>query len=590
MTEKTIKIQCIHGLGDHRNTTWTKEWEEALKTALPSGGSVKIEFDFVQYDDIFENTDLSPFEIAGAVWKLARSGLGAIGRRRRGVLSDISHRIRWTAGYVVAWVEDDGFQRQTRKRLLDAVREFKPDVLVAHSLGSMVSYNALSHSDAAAPGVANILKKMNFVSIGSQIGNPFVIRNLTSGRVQALPVKFWHHLFNRHDDVFTAQISLPTTDNFLQTLTPFDVDGVADHYAPGYLTNRNAIESVWRPLVEEAVSGPVRRSARPRRRKAKPAERNTRRALLVGINDYPNETDRLEGCVNDVFTMSSVLQNAGFEPSSIRTCLDDRATAQGILDRLEWLLDDPRPGDERVFYFSGHGAQIPEYGENYEPDRHMETLVPWDFDWSAETSITDDMIFSLYSQLPYDMRFIMIFDCCHAGGLHRSGAARIKGLNPPDDIRHRELRWDPKTRMWVQREFERLADKFSGSRAVEADYFGSDGASVRLGRASMLRGLSASQYRRAKKTTDGGIVGPYLPLIIQACQENEYSYEYRHGVTSHGAFTYSFSKLLEETPAITFEDLVKRTASLLEDLQYNQKPTILGPSNIRNATIPWSSN
>ena len=35
--------------------------------------------------------------------------------------------------------------------------------------------------------------------------------------------------------------------------------------------------------------------------------------------------------------------------------------------------------------------------------------------------------------------------------------------------------------------------------------------------------------------------GPYLPLIIEACGEDEFSYEYRHGATSHGAFTFSLA-------------------------------------------------
>ena len=91
--------------------------------------------------------------------------------------------------------------------------------------------------------------------------------------------------------------------------------------------------------------------------------------------------------------MSAVLQDCGFPPETIRTCLDDRATAEGILSRLKWLLDDPKPGDELVFYYSGHGARIPEYGENFEPDHYVESLVPWDFDWSPEKSISDDQIF-----------------------------------------------------------------------------------------------------------------------------------------------------------------------------------------------------
>ena len=211
-----------------------------------------------------------------------------------------------------------------------------------------------------------------------------MIRNLTNGRVQPLHVGFWHHLYNVHDDVFTAPIRLRDAPNFEQTETPFDDDGIADHAAESYFRHRATIENVWRPIGAEAVGARSVRLGADRQRPA-PASaqgRKTQKALLVGINDYPDPAQRLEGCVNDVFTMSSVLQDCGFPPEAIRTCLDDRATAEGILSRLKWLLDDPRPGDELVFYYSGHGARIPEYGDDFEPDHHVESLVPWDFDWS----------------------------------------------------------------------------------------------------------------------------------------------------------------------------------------------------------------
>jgi hypothetical protein len=269
-------------------------------------------------------------------------------------------------------------------------------------------------------------------------------------------------------------------------------------------------------------------------------------------------------------------------------CLDERATAQGITERLKWLLDDPRPGDERVFYYSGHGAKIPEYGENMEPDRRMETLVPWDFDWSAERAIIDDQIFALYSQLPYTTRFVMILDCCHSGGMHRQGGARVRGLNPPDDIRHRELRWDLDDRMWVDRKFDELNKDFSSRPEVNAAFFGEDGASTRLGRASLVRDQSEREYRELKRKAGSPRVGPYLPLIIEACQEREFSYEYRHGVTSYGAFTYSLCLELRRRRRISFKRLVEVTTERLKRLGYAQRPQILGPSAIVNARVPWS--
>lgn len=588
---KKLKILGVHGLGDHRTSTWKEDWTAALHAVFPGQNDLQLEFSFLTYDDIFEKVELSAWETMQAVWKLSRSAVGSALGRQRGVLSNVSDGIKWTAGYVVAWVEDEDFKEKTRKRVLDAMVAEQPDVVLAHSLGSLITYNAFSHPDAGRPAAAAAIARSRYVSLGSQIGNPFVVGNLTAGRVDPLPVKYWHHLYNVEDDVFTAPIRLWDANNFRQVDTPFDIDGFGDHSAVEYLKHANAVEAVWRPLAEQRINARAFGASRVQRESAAvsaKAGRLRHRALLVGINEYPKEQDRLEGCVNDVFEMSAVLQDCGFPPESIRVCLDERATAKGITERLSWLLDDPQADDQRVFYYSGHGATIPEYGENLEPDRNTETLVPWDFDWSPERSIVDDQIFGLYSQLPYRTRFAMILDCCHSGGMHRQGGAKVRGLNPPDDIRHRELKWDKKTDMWVSRDFKRLNRAFSSKPDVNASFFGGEGTSTRIGRASLLRGQPEAEYRRARRRAGKAPVGPYLPLIVEACQEKEFSYEYRHGVTSHGAFTYVLCQELRRRKRISFKQLVEVTAAKLADLGYEQRPQILGPQAIVNARVPWT--
>lgn len=598
---KSLKIMCVHGLGDHRQSDWQIAWPKAVRSAIPGALDLELEFVFVTYDDIFEKVKLSPWETAAAAAKLLASGVTSAFSRQKGFLGDISEKVRWTAGYVVAWVEDDSFKAKSRKRILDALAEHQPDVVVAHSLGTLVTYNAFTHTDAKAPAIASILARATYVTFGSQINNPFVIKNTTNGRVQEVAVRFWHHLYNKHDDIFTAPILNWNAPNFRQTDTPFDLEGVGDHDATGYLGHRNTSNNVWSPLAVAMVGGrsfgpPTQVSAATTtaiaKGKAPPKPHKVkRRALLVGINDYPDPSNRLEGCINDVFTMSSVLQECGFQPEEIRTCLDSRATAEGILDRLGWLLDGAGPGDELVFYYSGHGARIPEYGDNFEPDRHMETLVPWDFDWTPGRAISDDQIWQLYSQLSYDTRFVMIFDCCHSGGIHRDGGARARGITPPDDIRHRELKWDSKTQMWVQRDFTRINKDFAPKKeAALADrYFGKNGTTERLGRASMVRGLTSAQYQAVKASAPESALGPYLPLIIEACGEEQLSYEYRHGAISHGAFTFSLANILRRRKSLTFEALVEQTRAQLEDLKYDQKPQILGPMEILGAKVPWVS-
>jgi hypothetical protein len=588
---KKLKILGVHGLGDHRNTTWKEDWTSALRAVFPGQDAVELEFSFLAYDDIFAKVDLSVWQTMKAIWKLARSGVANALGGRRGVLGDVSDRVRWTAGYVVAWVESEEFKRKTRARVLQTIVDEQPDVVAAHSLGSLVTFNAFSHADARRQDVAAAIARCQYVTLGSQIGNAFVVGSLTAGRIEPLPVKFWHHLFNDEDAVFTAPIKLWDATNFHQVDTHFDIGGFADHSAVEYLRHPQAVEQVWRPMAEQRIDARAFGVMRGRPKATAAAlvrqGRSSKRALLVGINAYPAEEDRLEGCVNDVFLMSSVLQECGFPPDSIRVCLDGRATAAGITERLKWLLDDPRPGDERVLYYSGHGAAMPEYGENLEPDRKTETLVPCDFDWSPETAIVDDQIFALYSQLPYETRFAMILDCCHSGGMHRQGGARVRGLNPPDDIRHRELKWDKASDMWVSRDFRPLNKQFSSRPEVNQAFFGKNGTSTRLGRASLVRRQSEAEYRRSKRRDDPNL-GPYLPLIIEACQEKEFSYEYRHGVTSYGAFTFALALELRKRKRISFKKLVDATATKLAELGYRQRPQILGPGVILDSTVPWS--
>lgn len=604
-----IRILGIHGLGDHRASPWKEEWTRAIRAQLEGASSaVELEFDFLEYDHLFEQVEISAWDAMRAFAKLVGSGIGGFFRSARGgVVPETSERLRWTAGYVVAWLENETFRRKTRALLLERLKSFEPDLVLAHSLGSLLGYDALSHADAQKPDARGAVAKLHFVTLGSQIGNSFVIGNLTPGRIEPLAVRRWTHLYNAEDDVFTAPIRLPEATNFLQVETTFDEAGFADHSATSYLSHAATRAILWRKIALESrelggVERPPRstlrqaqatrtsKSAKAAKREKAAAEQTRppmRRALLVGINDYPQPGDRLEGCVNDAFLMSSVLQECGFPAEQIRVCLNERATAKGILDRLEWLLRDPQPGDELVFYYSGHGAQLATYGDSGGVDRHDETLVPYDFDWSPETCVTDDRIFELYAQLPYDTRLAMIFDCCHSGGIHRAGGPRAKGLNPPDDIRHRELRWNIEAQMWEERGLRKLGSDFAPDAETRSAYFGANSTVARLGRASALRRMSRTEYERRKEAAAGQPVGPYLPLLLEACAEQELAYEYRHGVTSYGAFTYTMANLLRRGDQPSFEKLVQRTGAQLKDLGYTQHPQILGPRTLLASEVPW---
>ena len=600
-----LRILCVHGVGHQEGDPgFEGAWRSAMGKGLAHWSLARpFELEFVAYDELFAADPPSALDYVTAVAKLSASGivhgLGDLFRRRRG-LGDIKESVRWTAGMVVQWAEDSGLRAAARNRVLEHVRRFTPHAVFAHSLGSLITYDALARhegSDALADGV--------LVTLGSQIGNPFV-RATLGGRVQPVNARRWYHLYNPEDDAFAAELRL-ADERFEQVDAAFDIKGFLDHDAQEYLLHPNTVDVVWRALstpgaaralggadASRALAESVMRTRRTR--VAKPR----RRALLVGINDYPSAADKLDGCVNDVFLMSSLLQESGFAPDDVRIVLDQRATAAGILERLDWLLDGAEDGQERVFYYSGHGAQIPGYGQGEKVDRKDECLVAWDFDWSREHAVTDDQFFELYSQLPYGTQFLTIFDCCHSGGLTRDGSARVRGLAPPDDIRHRELEWSPAEEMWIARGSR--AGK--AAKALQAERAGAGRDEVvqarqqaRFGRQGDVRRLGVGAELRCERTAfdqacaDYGHRGPFMPILLQACGETQYSYEYRHGVQSHGAFTYSLGLVLREArrrkKPLTWEELVQQVGQKLERLEYDQKPVLVCPTALRKEPIPW---
>lgn len=577
-----LSILCVHGIGHgDADPTLIPAWQNAITAGLQRWApGLAVDFDFLRYDDEFDHAPLDPATYAAAVARLTASGIvhgiGDLLPGARG-LFDLPDQVRWTAGMIAQWATEPRLRARLRTRVLDAMRGRRPDVVCAHSLGSLVCYDAFQRTPGAAAGAA-------FVSLGSQIGNPFV-RDCFAGRIGPLDARMWYHLYNPDDHVFTSEVRVQAA-NFVEIQTPFDKPGDPLNHDPvWYFDHAGTQARVWLDL---AGGRPARAFGRDARVARALGGGPARRALLIGINAYPDPANRLEGCVNDVFLMSAVLQECGFQPEEIRVVLDERATAAGILERLHWLLDGVRGDDERVLFYSGHGAQIPAYGPRQEVDRLDECLVPHDFDWSPARAVTDKQLVGLYSQLPYDSRFAAVFDCCHSGGLSREGGLRPRGIDPPDDVRHRALRWDAGLRMWRSRSLPSPNRSLARGRGG-AGYLGAEGATYRIGRGVSLRGLPKRVYDRERRALRHH--GPYLPIIVEACQEQELSYEYRDGATSYGAFTYSLAKVLRESrdrgDNPSFRTLVRLTAARLRELDYEQTPALVGPRNLLGRPIPW---
>jgi hypothetical protein len=142
-------------------------------------------------------------------------------------------------------------------------------------------------------------------------------------------------------------------------------------------------------------------------------ENPTRRALLVGINAYPNAP--LAGCVNDGMDMRDELKAFhGFRDDEILIITDGAATTEQIWAGLKWLTVGAKRGDIRFFDYSGHGVEyVTANGKLHQ------CICPVDFDWSEPRMIMDHQFKTHFEKMPDGVTFNWLSDSCHSGDLTR---------------------------------------------------------------------------------------------------------------------------------------------------------------------------
>ncbi len=590
-----IRILCIHGVNTNENGDWLAQWQQAIRSGASRAGLPADAFEFhaLHYNAHFEAVQPSGALYAEAVKRLwnsywaHRRALGRPMEKGLGTLIDN------TIGMVAKWTALPQLRQQLGNELKKRIQQVNPHIICAHSLGSLISYDLL----AAQPALA---QDRLLVTLGSQIGHPALAESFGGYLKPITTVRHWYHLFNAEDAVLTCELDFPEAP-YTQLDTLFDEWGPLDHSAEHYLAHEVTASNVWAGLASalpRSAQAAPSKTAPPRPApavagtwfKAPTIQRRSprkRRALLIGINDYPQPENRLNGCVNDVFEMSAMLQERGYQPEEIRVVLDARATTRGADERLQWLLEDVRAGDERLLFYSGHGAQVAALDADGEPDHKDEALVTHDFDWSGNTGITDDMLARYYANLPYEARFSIILDCCHSGGIARAGGVAVRGINPPDDVRHRSIEWDATRQMWFPRKKLDLRSRMDKAPAeVVRRYLGADGATQKMGRAVSRWSDNPASFKAATQRL--GHRGPYNPVLLAACREEQYAYEYTHGSVPYGAMTFMLIQQLRASAGRkTLEDVVKQCNSVLKNkLGYEQEVQLYRPAGHEQTRFP----
>ena len=144
-----------------------------------------------------------------------------------------------------------------------------------------------------------------------------------------------------------------------------------------------------------------------------------KRALLIGVNRYSNIHAHLRGCLNDVDELHELLSSV-FSFDEIHLLRDEEATSQRIMNRIENMVEQSRPGHVLFVHFSGHGSRVKDItGKN--PDGFQEAWCPSDVNWdNSDSFVRDSWIRATMNRLRGGVACTVFSDCCHYGANTRS--------------------------------------------------------------------------------------------------------------------------------------------------------------------------
>lgn len=257
------------------------------------------------------------------------------------------------------------------------------------------------------------------------------------------------------------------------------------------VVGRDSIVGFDEVAKTKEVSMPPHSEEHPRRRDDRVGRRL---AVCVGVDDYPDPSVRLSGCVSDARAWAGVLGQLGFDVRD--TLTDSRATRKAILDSLADLVGSSRAGDVVVFQFSGHGTQLPDL-DGDEDDDQDEAFLPYDY--ATGSFIIDDDLWDVFRRIPADVNFTCFFDCCHSGTITRVFEPTGRSLPPPG----------------------------ARKRFVAAS-------------SSMIAAHRSFRERAGRGATPPHGKEDSRSIVFSACQPREVAYE----VDGHGEFTVRATKIL----------------------------------------------
>lgn len=277
----------------------------------------------------------------------------------------------------------------------------------------------------------------------------------------------------------------------------------------------------------------------------------TKRALCIGINNYPGTHMDLHGCVNDANDWAAELSNRGFTVSKL---LDSEATKAAMVAGFKSVIGGAVKGDLVVITYSGHGTYVPDTNGD-ELDGLDEALCPYDVQ-TARAALLDDEIHALFAARAAGVRLVLVSDSCHSGTVTRAAAADPDAEDAPRPRFMPMGNWLPA---------DQLPRGVSGNP---------------LSTVAVTSGISPFATAMSRGTGD---------LLLAGCKEgpNNFSYDATIKSRPNGAFTYYALKTLRALrPGATYAQwMAAINPAYLPSVSYPQSPQIFGSADARRQAI-----
>ena len=141
-------------------------------------------------------------------------------------------------------------------------------------------------------------------------------------------------------------------------------------------------------------------------------------ALIVGVSDYQRIRPLGGAVVRDTQAINVILTDpelCAYPAENVRTLINAEATYEAFCAALVWLAESTNEQSIVSIYFSGHGWRegIGEAPQTF--------LIPVDAYFDNTTGVLEKAVsgeaFSAHLRAIPARKLLVIFDCCHAGGI-----------------------------------------------------------------------------------------------------------------------------------------------------------------------------